>query len=177
MSNNIVLETKQNKEGVFEVIKDSSIIQKAKEAWAKIKEFIVEAVNKVKAKMEDIKSNFEDIKSNPIYQGIKDGAKSFFKNTAIGTAVVTAWGVVMPGFISATIAAALTISAVKEIKAVIKAEIENKHYEFNAVNFISETFIAWCYAIVGVQTVIFTIPLLFKLAMNIWAYSLVFLLA
>jgi hypothetical protein len=169
MSQNIVLETKQNKKGVYEVInQESSIIQKAKEAWAKLKEFIMETVNKVKAKI-------ENIKSNPIYQEIKDSAKSFFKNTAIGAAVATAWGVVMPGFVYATIAAAFTISAVKQIKAVITAKTENKHYKFDAFDFVLETAVAWCFAITGAYALIGIIPAAFKLMAYVWIYSLIFL--
>lgn len=179
MSQNIVLETKQNKKGVHEVVfnQESSIIQKAKETWGKLKEFIVEAVNKVKVKIEDIKSNFEDIKSNPIYQGIKYGAKSFFKNTAIGTAVVTAWGVVVPGLWTATIAAALTITACKYIKTYVKASTENINYKFSALNFVFDAFNAWCYAIIGAGLLTWIVPAVLGFAVYAWVYGTIFLFA
>lgn len=167
MSN--VLETKMNKEGVYEVInQESSIIQKAKEAWAKLKKFIMETINKVKAKI-------EDIKSNPIYQGFKDGAKSFFKNTAIGAAVATAWGVVMPSLWSATIASALSITGYKYIKAYVKASTENVNYKFSVLNFTFDAFYAWCYAIIGAGLLVWMVPAVLDLVIYAWAYSVILL--
>jgi len=152
MSN--IIEMKLNKKGVYEAAKKSKIWEKIKAAYSKIKSF----GDKIKTKF---KSRIKEI-------------KEFTKNVSIATALSIAWGVVAPGLWTATIAAAFTVSTVKEIKAKITAE-ENKHYKFNFSNFILETAVSWVFAIIGAYALIGIIPIVFQLMAYTWVYSLIFL--
>jgi len=159
MSNTI--EMKLNKKGVYEAVKKSKFWEKINAAYKKMRTFIADQIKTFKSK-----SRIKEI---------KEGLTKFGKDVAIATALSIAWGVVTPGLWTATLAGAFTVSTAKEIKSAITAKKENKHYKFNAFNFILETAVSWVFAIIGAYALIGIIPIVFQLMAYTWVYSLIFL--
>jgi hypothetical protein len=166
MSQNIVLETKMNKEGVYEVIVDqgSTFWAKVKSAYEKVKAFVLKKVETVKSFV------------NRVFDSkVKQAAAKLCKNIAIATGASIAWGVVMPSLWAATIASALSITGYKYIKAYVKASLENVNYKFSVLDFTFDAFDTWCNAIIGAGLLVWIAPAVLDLVVYAWVYSVILL--
>ncbi|OXB94788.1 hypothetical protein [Parageobacillus galactosidasius] len=172
MNKNIVLETKMNKEGVYEVIidKGSTFWTKVKSAYEKVKSFVLKKAETVKSFVNRIFDSIFDSKT-------KQAAVKLCKNIAIATGVSIAWGVVMPSLWAATIASALTITGYKHTKTYVKASLENVNYKFSVLDFTFDAFDTWCYAIIGAGLLTWIVPTVLDLVVYAWIFGLILLLA
>jgi hypothetical protein len=163
--NQTIIETKQNKKGVFEaVMTPTPFIEKVKQAAVRIRETVEKAVSKVKATYTRIA---EKVKQSPTANGIYKVMKTFTKNISIAGLTVLGFGLILPGIDWAMGAAIATLSLYKTYKHI------------NDVRFIDavfEIFGVVCDVITATALVVWLPPMILDLLTYAWVWGVYFLI-